>query len=199
MKTPNNLKREDTRERILAKADALFRQYGCGKTTVGEIADELGMSPANIYKFFPSKSAIMEASAVRWLGQIKSRIAGIVGGAGGAMARIGAVVLSVYRFHQALLRNEHQIFKLVTMAVEEKWSCVQAYKEFLMETMTGLVEQGIKSGEFEESDPRETARALLDCLSLALHPHLRADFSPEESEDRVNAQIRLLAKALRKN
>jgi AcrR family transcriptional regulator len=44
------LTRDETRERILIKADELFRQFGFPKTTVADIAAELGMSPANIYK-----------------------------------------------------------------------------------------------------------------------------------------------------
>ncbi len=59
------LTRDETRERIMIKADELFRQFGFVKTTVADIAAELGMSPANIYKFFSSKEAIIQASADR--------------------------------------------------------------------------------------------------------------------------------------
>jgi hypothetical protein len=49
------LTREETRERIMVKADELFRQFGFGKTTVADIAEELAMSPANIFNSFPPK------------------------------------------------------------------------------------------------------------------------------------------------
>jgi AcrR family transcriptional regulator len=55
------LTRDETRERIMIKADELFRQFCFLKTTVADIAAELGMSPANIYKFFSSKEAIIQA------------------------------------------------------------------------------------------------------------------------------------------
>jgi hypothetical protein len=55
------LTRDETRERIMIKADELFRQFGFLKTMVADIAAELGMSPANIYKFFSSKEAIIQA------------------------------------------------------------------------------------------------------------------------------------------
>ena len=45
----------------MIKADELFRQFGFLKTMVADIAAELGMSPANIYKFFSSKEAIIQA------------------------------------------------------------------------------------------------------------------------------------------
>ena len=52
---------EATRCRVVETAERLFRQFGYLKTTVGDIATELGMSPANIYRFFASKAAITEA------------------------------------------------------------------------------------------------------------------------------------------
>ena len=52
---------EATRCRIVDTAERLFRQFGYLKTTVGDIAAGLGMSSANIYRFFASKAAITEA------------------------------------------------------------------------------------------------------------------------------------------
>ena len=59
---------EETRARIEETAERLFRVMGYQKTAVADIARELGMSPANVYRFFPSKSAINEAIAERLLG-----------------------------------------------------------------------------------------------------------------------------------
>ena len=53
----------DTQERILVVAERLFRQIGYQKTTVADIAKELRMSPANVYRFFDSKKAINEGVA----------------------------------------------------------------------------------------------------------------------------------------
>ena len=43
-------------------AERLFREIGYQKTTVADIAKELRMSPANVYRFFDSKKAIPRAS-----------------------------------------------------------------------------------------------------------------------------------------
>src|SRR3712207_8811620 len=59
---------EETRRRIEDTAERLFRTLGYQKTAVADIARELGMSPANVYRFFPSKSTINEAIAQRLLG-----------------------------------------------------------------------------------------------------------------------------------
>ena len=64
-------KPDDTRERIMETAEALFRRLGFAKTAVADIASELRMSPANIYRFFDSKNAIVEAICRRCLSQVE--------------------------------------------------------------------------------------------------------------------------------
>src|SRR5262245_46884981 len=67
-------KPDDTRERILDTAETLFRRLGYGKTAVADIAAELDMSPANIYRFFPSKTAIVQAMCQRCLNELEGKI-----------------------------------------------------------------------------------------------------------------------------
>jgi AcrR family transcriptional regulator len=62
----------DTRERILVVAERLFRQIGYQKTTVADIAKELRMSPANVYRFFDSKKAIHEGVARGLMGEVEA-------------------------------------------------------------------------------------------------------------------------------
>ena len=52
---------DEARARILGVAEEHFRRVGYHKTSVADIAAELGMSPANVYRFFPSRDAINES------------------------------------------------------------------------------------------------------------------------------------------
>ncbi|MEK1895869.1 MAG: TetR/AcrR family transcriptional regulator, partial [Rhizobium sp.] len=53
--------------RILSAAETLCAIYGSGKTNVRDIASYLKMSPANVYRFFPSKLAIYDELVARVL------------------------------------------------------------------------------------------------------------------------------------
>ena len=142
------LTREEMRERIMIKADELFRQFGFGKTTVADIAAELGMSPANIYKFFPSKEAIIQASADRNLVVLAEAVHRHMVASGTMLDRIEKVLLTVYRHTAEILRNERQVFKLMIRAYEQKWACVEAFDTFLLQTLANLVKEGMSTGEF---------------------------------------------------
>ncbi len=50
----------ERRERILEAAERAFVRHGFHATTMQHVADELGMSAGNLYRYFPSKEAIVE-------------------------------------------------------------------------------------------------------------------------------------------
>ncbi|MFZ0209549.1 MAG: helix-turn-helix domain-containing protein, partial [Roseiarcus sp.] len=69
---PNVVERrspEETRARILEVAWDLIRELGA-RATIADVADRLGMSSANVYRFYPSKQALSEAVAISQLGAI---------------------------------------------------------------------------------------------------------------------------------
>ena len=178
------------------QANALFRQFGYSKTTVADIAHDLNMSPANIYKFFPSKNAIIQAGADRNLGHIKEDLVRVVRKKRGAANRLLGVILTIYRIHQDHFRHERQIHKLVITATEQNWSCVRLFKEFLTKILTGILEDGIRTGEFRRMDAAKTTGVLLDCFTWIINPILFRELKLNEVENRARAQLQLLKKAL---
>ncbi len=65
-------KEEDTYKLIVEVAERLFQEIGSRKTTVADIAREIGMSPANVYRFLAAKSEIKEAVCQNLLGEIET-------------------------------------------------------------------------------------------------------------------------------
>ena len=55
----------ETREAILATAERLFRARGFAAVSIADIAAELNMSPANVFKHFKSKLTLGRAIAYR--------------------------------------------------------------------------------------------------------------------------------------
>jgi AcrR family transcriptional regulator len=50
----------ERRERILQAAERAFVRNGFHATTMQHVADEVGMSAGNLYRYFPSKEALVE-------------------------------------------------------------------------------------------------------------------------------------------
>src|SRR5437764_15362135 len=57
---PRRLPDEDRRAHILEAAERAFVRYGFHAATMTQVAEEAGMSAGNLYRYFPSKEAIVE-------------------------------------------------------------------------------------------------------------------------------------------
>jgi len=154
--------REQTRQRILAKADELFRHFGFAKTTVADIAAGLAMSPANIYKSFSSKDAIIQAVAEQELTGLKKSIEAAVSSSSGALARIEALALAVFHWHRELLRHESQLFQLFLFVNAQHWDCTRDFKAFLLQAIAKLIEAAAGDPVAAHQRRREVRPASVD-------------------------------------
>ena len=53
--------------RLLTIAEEHVRRFGVDRLTVVAVAREAGMTHANVYRYFPSKSALADAVSAQWL------------------------------------------------------------------------------------------------------------------------------------
>ena len=168
MNVPVKAKPDDTRARIIETADALFRRLGFAKTAVADIAAELGMSPANVYRFFPSKNAIVEAICRRCLPQVEENAWAVARSRGPAAARMERLVLDILKYHKDNLLTDKRVNDIVLIAIEDSWDAIQAHKEVIRNAFEMILRDGIESGEFEPVDPHETS-APDDAVAGRLH------------------------------
>jgi AcrR family transcriptional regulator len=164
-----------TRARILEVAEALFRALGYQKTTVADIARELGMSPANVYRFFPSKSAINEAIAARLLEGVAADLEAIAAGPGRAADRLREMLRTLHARHLALFFAQKRMHDMVSAAMSEHWDVIAAFIARIEAAMARVVADGAAQGEFAVRDPAATARMLKQATLCWTHPVLIAD------------------------
>jgi AcrR family transcriptional regulator len=192
------IKPDDTRARIMDTAEALFRRLGFAKTAVSDIAAELKMSPANVYRFFPSKSAIVEAICQRCLGELEERAWTVARSRGSAAERIERLVLEVLAYHKENLLTEQRVNDMVLAAIELSWGAIRAHKEHMRMIFESILRQGIETGEFEAVDPRETSRLFFVALVHFCHPVLVAQYLQDEGdlEGDARATVQFLLRAV---
>ena len=63
--------------RLLAIAAHQLKEHGPRHVTVVGIADAAGMTHANVYRYFASKAALIDAVAGQWLRRMEATIADI--------------------------------------------------------------------------------------------------------------------------
>ena len=192
------VKPDDTRKRIMETAEALFRRLGYGKTAVADIAAELDMSPANVYRFFPSKNAIVQAICQRCLSEAEEKVWSIARSRGPARERLERLELEIFSYHKENLLVEQKVSDMVQVAMEENWGAIMAHKEVIRNAIELILRDGIEAGEFEQVDPRETSALIMKGFVGFCHPVLIAQ-GLQESQDLdsdARSLIRFLIRAI---
>jgi AcrR family transcriptional regulator len=168
----SNSRIEETRARIEETAERLFRAMGYQKTAVADIARELGMSPANVYRFFPSKSAINEAIADRALSALVAELEGIGRGPGSASDRLRRVLATMFERKVAAFFEERRMYDMVSAAMAEHWGVIERHLRGVHAAIRRVLEDGTASGEFGNSDPDATAHTVMHAMVAWNYPPL---------------------------
>jgi len=191
-------KSDDTRARIVETADTLFRRLGFAKTAVADIAAELGMSPANVYRFFPSKTAIVQAICQRCLSEVEEAAWAIGRSKAPAAQRLERLILKILAYHKENLLTEQRVNDIVLVAIEHNWDHIRAHKDALRNVVELILRDGIEAGEFEAVDPRATAELILRSVVVFTHPVLIGQClqDGENLEAEARESVRFLLQAI---
>jgi AcrR family transcriptional regulator len=164
----------DTRERILVVAERLFRQIGYQKTTVADIAKELHMSPANVYRFFDSKKAIHEGVARALMGEVEVEAQRIARTPGPAAIRLREQMKTIHRMNSERYVGDSKLHEMVEVAMQESWEVCVAHMQMITTTIGEVIAQGAASGEFEVADLPRASMCACTAMMRFFHPQMIA-------------------------
>ena len=140
---------EATRYQLLEVVDDLVRQRGSADISMTDLAAAAGMSPSNLYRFFDSKEALMEAVAEKWFAE-KIRIMEEVTAADLPVrekmfqyfARRFALMVQQYEAEPALLKSYLEIGN-------QYFEVVRGYVDLGDHYLALIVAEAMEQGYFE--------------------------------------------------
>jgi AcrR family transcriptional regulator len=189
---------DDTRARIIEAAEALFLRLGYAKTAVADIAAELKMSPANVYRFFPSKNAIVEAICQRCLAVVEEQAWAIARAKGPAANKLERLFLDILKYHKENLLTETRVNDIVMVAMENSWAAIRTHKETMRTIVEVILRDGVAAGEFDTIDPRDVSEQFMRAMVCFCHPVLVAQGlqDDEDLEASARSAVRFLVRAI---
>ena len=178
---------EETRSCILFTAWELFRQLGT-RTTVADIAQKLGMSSANVYRFYPSKQALSEAVCETLLAEVLKAARSELDAPGPASKRIAAMMMRLHHIMRDQMTDHARAHEIVQVAMDQTWPPIVDYIHKCADMLAGAIAEGQKAGEFGPGDPKELGWQTLQAC-LAIHdpalivqcPVIRPEARPEQA------------------
>jgi AcrR family transcriptional regulator len=179
-------------------ADQLRRNGARGVTVVG-VAEAAGMTHANVYRYFPSRAALIDAVAARWLKALEATLAEIADAPDPADDKLERLLLAIAHAHRDLLVRDRHLFDVYVDAAETSRAVIRKHRARQRHLVDRVVDEGIATGLF---DPRDRERALAfvtDAVFRFTNPvavRLDADMPDDLIAGRLAAAIRAVQRVL---
>jgi AcrR family transcriptional regulator len=172
--TPAEAQRQESITRILDSGERLFRHYGYAKTNVADIAKDLGMSPANIYRFFASKIEIHQAICARMLAMSYDMCKAILSQKISATERLRQWIHAQHKLTMEVMLDQEKVHEMVVVAMERDWDVIDKHINRVHDLASQVIREGIASGEFAEQDPDAASRCFGAATVILCHPQMVA-------------------------
>ncbi len=185
--------------RLLTIAADQLKRFGPKNVTVVSIADAAGMTHANVYRYFASKAALIDAVAGQWLRRLEATIADIADAPDPADDKLERLIQAWARTHRELLREDRHLFDVLCSATETSRALVRKHRSRMRALIERVLDEGIATGKF---DPRDRERALAfisDAVYRFINPltvRLDAEVPQDILDQRLAVMIRVILRSL---
>lgn len=179
-------------------AEEHFRRVGYARTAVADIAAALGMSPANVYRFFASKAAINDAICRRLFDEAHAMADAIIAAPEPAPQRLAQLIRALHAYNKSRLTDERRLHDMVEAAMAESWEAIEEHCGTVRAGLARLVADGMGEGAFDPAlDAAEAGDTVFHlCLGL-FHPTLIAQCANSEHGAEPERIIAYVLRALR--
>jgi AcrR family transcriptional regulator len=187
-----------TPERILETAEDVLRRFGPAKATVVDVARALDVSHGSVYRHFPSKAALRDAVAERWLARISEPLEAVVREDGPAPALLRRWLELLIAAKRSRALDDPELFATYVQLVTESRDVAVAHVKTLTSQLAAIVALGVRRGEFADVDPAMAGRAVFDATARFHNPVHAAEWSDPSIDIAFDGVWSLVVAALRR-
>jgi len=192
--TRRERKKEETEERIVQAALALFRKQGVEATTIEEICDKADVAKGTFFNYFPRKEAVFGHLSEEWVTDAEAKIAEILAKGTPAWAKVRDVFIEFASFYE----EDRNLSKHMVM----EWTrCMHAPDNAVCRRWDDLGEHVVgqlqAKGELRRDVPAERAsRVLSDIYNSTIMMWLDSPEPPFPLKDELRKRLTLVMQGL---
>lgn len=156
--------------RILAAAAAALKRHGLRKFTVVDVAAAAGMTHPNVYRYFTSKTALVDALVAHWLRPLEDRIETVVSAADPVPDKLERMATAVSRAYRAAKAEEPELFAAFVQATATSRAVSRKHRARLRRAFERVIDEGIGTGVVGMRDRARAQSLLLDACWRFIDP-----------------------------
>lgn len=185
-------------DQIVDAANARFKHYGYGKTTMAEIAKDCNMSTGNIYRYFPSKLDIAERIAdINLQEKMRRGIAIVRDQSKSPMDKLQQYLLQTLEFTYALQDEYPKIQEISQIITAERPEFRDGQLAKERSLIAEILAAGNANREFDIDDIHFTADMILSATFKFRFPQYTGIFSFDRLRGELNGVIDLVLNGLK--
>jgi AcrR family transcriptional regulator len=187
------------RSRIVEAAYARFHHYGLGKTTMAEIASDLGMSPGNLYRYYPGKLDIAAEIARQSFCELADVMRETLRKSNGtATEKLRELLLVQLRVTFAKIETSPKVMELAQSISHDRPDLGNERLHSTRAILAECLSQGNANGEFDLPDVVFTAEMIQSATHIFCYPQLWSHLTLDKLERELNGVVDLLVGGLRR-
>lgn len=190
---------ESVEARILSAALRHLRRDGLKRLTVVRIAEDAGMTHANIYRYFRSKSDLAERILIDWLRGVEQRLADISQAPDPADDKLERFLTHLSRSYIEKAQTDPKVFALLPEAMIADREVSRRHRLRVRALMAVIVEEGLATRLFAGGDVRRIEQLIVDVMARFIEPlsiQRMEGHDLQHSDSRRDRVIRLLIRGL---
>ena len=166
-----------TRDRIVSAAEDVLRRFGPAKATVVDVARELGVSHAAVYRHVATKAELRDLVVGRWAETTVPPLRAIAAKPGPAPKRLRELFDALIAIKRRRAAEDPELFAAYRTLAADAQSIVAAHLDELVSLAATVIRSGVEEGTFRTVDPVAAGRAVLFATSRFHHPVHAAEWA----------------------
>jgi len=168
---------------ILAAAEQRFRGFGYGKTTMAEIATDVNMSAANLYRYFQSKQDIAAECAGQCMAGLSALLEEVVNRPDlDPIQRLHLFVQTEMRYNFEMMHDVPRLNELIENITTNYPNLIHEKNARTEQQIAQILKQGINEGVFQIEDIALSSSAVARATAMFSSPFFMQIYTIEEFE-----------------
>ena len=190
---------ESTQSRLLNVAADHLRRLGLARLRVVGVAEEIGVTHANVYRYFPSKIALADAVIAQWLKSIEVGLLETLGAPDPADDKLERMLNLIARGYRAKLEQDPRLFDVFAEATEKDRVVARRHRTRVRELLERVIEEGVSNRIFSTAERPRAIAFVFDAAYRFIHPvaiRLDRNAPPQSLTQRREAVLSALIRTL---
>jgi len=182
-----DIEKNEKHREIVEITEKLFREIGFRKVTIADIAHELAVSPANIYRIFSAKGEINDEVCRRLFGEVETAADNASQSSRSASQSLRNLIISIDDLNGWRFQSSPKLNELFCTAFDECWPIVREHDDRIDDILSRIISRGVDDGAFQVPDANLAAILVRTTCLRFFHPRMMMEYwrDPEPTVDQI--------------